>query len=308
MLLRIENSDGRVLETFRSENNPRQVVDEKIAEQITMMLQDVVKRGTARSLPRNFNFSGDVAGKTGTTQDHADGWFVGYTPNLVFASWVGAEYPAVHFNNILYGQGAATALPVAGYFLNGMYNKNPRAKYFGKFAYTRIDTSQYACPDYIDEAEKEKIDQKIHYLRKTPGLGGHWFGTSGFDELKEKVILKDMDKDWGSDRGGHEDWGIAWKGAIKAPYSGRVRFQAESSGRVVLKIKGKVILAGKGKSSGAISMKKGRKYPITLSHAQSGEGAHLRVYWKWPGQNKTIIPGKVLFHHKQDFKSVRKKR
>ncbi len=304
VLLRIENSEGKVLETFNSKNNPRQALDEKIAEQITMMLQDVVKRGTARSLPRNYNFSGDVAGKTGTTQDQADGWFVGYTPNLVFASWVGAEYPAVHFNNLMYGQGAATALPIAGYFLNNLYNKDPRSKYFGKFRYHRIDTSEYGCRGYIDEEDMDEVEEKIHFLRRTPGLAGRWFGTSDFDETKDKVILKDMDKDWGSEHEGHEDWAIAWKGAIEAPYSGRVRFQAESSGKVRLKIDDKLVLSGRGRSSGTISMKKGRKYPITLTHAQSGEGAYLRVYWKWEGQNKTIIPGDVLFHNQQDIQSV----
>jgi hypothetical protein len=114
-----------------------------------------------------------------------------------------------------------------------------------------------------------------------------------------------MDKDWGSDHEGHEDWAIAWKGAIEAPYSGRIRFQAESSGRVRLKIDGRRILSGRGRSSGSIFMKKGRKYPITLTHAQSDEGAHLRVYWKWDGQNKTIIPGDVLFHNEQDFRLAR---
>ncbi|MFW6100342.1 MAG: transglycosylase domain-containing protein, partial [Bacteroidota bacterium] len=304
LLLRIENSKGKVLETFNSKNNTPQVLDEKTAEKITMMLQNVVKKGTARSLSRNFDFSGDVAGKTGTTQDQADGWFAGYTPHLVFASWVGAEYPSVHFNNLMYGQGAATALPIAGYFLNNLYNEDPRSKYFGNFRYHRIDTSEYACQGYIEEEEKDEMEQKIHYLRRSPGLAGRWFGTSDFDETKEKVTLRDMDEDWGSEHHGHEDWAIAWKGAIEAPYSGRVRFQAESSGKVKMWIDDKLILSGRGRSSGTISMNKGRKYPITLTHAQSGEGAHLRVYWKWPEQNQTIIPGDVLFHNQQDYKSV----
>ncbi|MGM0531967.1 MAG: transglycosylase domain-containing protein [Bacteroidota bacterium] len=306
VLLRIENSDGKVLETFESKNKSRQVLDEKTSEQITMMLQDVVKKGTARSLPRNFNYSGDVAGKTGTTQDHADGWFVGYTPNLVFASWVGAEYPSLHFNNLMYGQGAATALPIAGYFLNDLHKQHPNSKYFGNFRYHRIDTSEYSCPGYIDEEETDEVEETIHYIRRTPGLGGYWFGTSDFDETKDKVILRDMDEDWGSEHEGHEDWAIAWKGAIEAPYSGKVKFQAESSGKVRLKIEDKLVLSGRGRSSGTISMNKGRKYPITITHAQSGEGAHLRVYWKWPGQNKTLIPGDMLFHNKQDIQSIRK--
>ena len=152
MLLRIENENGKVLEDFKSNNNTRQVVNEKVSEQVTMMLKNVVNRGTASSLRENFNFSGDVAGKTGTTQDHADGWFVGYTPNLVFASWVGAEYPLIHFENLTYGQGAATALPIAGYFLDQLYARHPDSKYLADFNYNLIDPSAYNCPDYRDEA------------------------------------------------------------------------------------------------------------------------------------------------------------
>ncbi|MEF8811056.1 MAG: transglycosylase domain-containing protein [Bacteroidales bacterium] len=180
-LLRIENSDGKVLETFQSNNKEQQVVDQKISEQVTMMLQNVVNRGTARSLKENFNFSGDVAGKTRTTQDHADGWFVGYIPNLVFASWVGAEYPSVHFEDMTYGQGAATALPIAGYFLDELYAHHPGTKYLAKFNYSQIDPSAYDCPDYRDEApgffeklldalkkdrDKRKKEKKKNFIEK----------------------------------------------------------------------------------------------------------------------------------------------
>ncbi len=180
-LLRIENSAGRVLESFKSENNPQRVLDEKVTEQVTMMLQHVVERGTASSLSKNFRFSGNVAGKTGTTQDHADGWFVGYTPNIVFASWVGAEYPAVHFNDLAYGQGAATALPIAGYFLDQLYKHHPNTKYLADFNYSMIDTSAYDCRDYRDEApgfferlldalkkdrEKRRKEKKKNFIEK----------------------------------------------------------------------------------------------------------------------------------------------
>jgi len=180
-LLRIENSEGKVLEKFKSENKPKRVLDEQVTEQITMMLHNVVKRGTARSLSGNFRFTGDVAGKTGTTQDHADGWFVGYTPNIVFASWVGAEYPAVHFSDLTYGQGAATALPIAGYFLDELYKHHPDTKYLANFNYSMIDTSAYACRDYRDEApgfferlldalkkdrEKRRKDKEKNFIEK----------------------------------------------------------------------------------------------------------------------------------------------
>lgn len=306
VLLRIENSDGKVLENFTFNNNSRQVLDEEISEQVTMMLQEVVKRGTARSLSRNYNFAGNVAGKTGTTQDQADGWFVGYTPNLVFACWVGAEFPIVHFKDISHGQGAATALPIAGYFLNSLYEKNPESKYFGNFNYYLIDKSNYDCRGYIEEENEEQVEGKIHYLRKSPGLTGYWFGTSDFEEIKEEVMLRKINKDWGSEHQGHHDWAIAWKGAIEAPYTGKVKFLAESSGKIILKIDDTLILSGRGENSGTLTMEKGRKYPVLITHAQSREGAYLRLYWQWPGQKKTIIPGKVLFHNKRDQRAVRK--
>ncbi|MFO8148437.1 MAG: transglycosylase domain-containing protein [Gillisia sp.] len=180
-LLRIENTDGKVLQTFKANNRSRQVLDEMVSEQVTMMMQNVVNRGTARSLRENFNFSGDVAGKTGTTQDHADGWFVGYTPNLVFATWVGAEYPSVHFEDMTYGQGAATALPIAGYFLNDLHTHHPNSKYLAEFKYNQIDPSAYDCPDYRDEApgffeklldtfkkdrDKRKREKKKNFIEK----------------------------------------------------------------------------------------------------------------------------------------------
>jgi penicillin-binding protein 1A len=173
-IIRIENSQGKVLEHFHTSKSNKRAVNEKNAEQITMMLENVVKRGTGSSLTRNFEFSGDIAGKTGTTQDHADGWFVGYNPNLVLVSWVGADYPSIHFKSLTYGQGAATALPIAGYFLNELYKKHPNSKYLTNFHYDLINPEKYSCPDYRDEApgvlekllEALKKGQKKRQLEK----------------------------------------------------------------------------------------------------------------------------------------------
>ena len=62
-----------------------------------------------------------MAGKTGTTNDNSDGWFVGYTPSLSFGAWVGGDERDVHFSSMAYGQGAASALPVVALFLNKVY-------------------------------------------------------------------------------------------------------------------------------------------------------------------------------------------
>jgi len=152
VLYKIEDQDGRVLETFDDTSKRREVLSGRICEQITMMLQGVVKRGTARSLKKNFRFQGDIAGKTGTTQDQADGWFIGYNPNLVLAGWVGAEYPAIHFNNLSYGQGAVTALPIAGHFLHQLQKEHPGTSYLSHFTYRSIDTSSYNCSDRREQA------------------------------------------------------------------------------------------------------------------------------------------------------------
>jgi penicillin-binding protein 1A len=162
-LVQIENNEGKVLEKFNTNLNASRMISPKIIEQITMMLKNVTKRGTASSLNKNFSFYGEVAGKTGTTQNHSDGWFVGYTPSLTFACWVGAEYPGVHFENIKHGQGAATALPITGYFLQNLKEAGIK-DYFGKFKFTNIDTSYYDCADYREKAPgllEKLLDSKI---------------------------------------------------------------------------------------------------------------------------------------------------
>ena len=148
---KIEDQEGQVLEKFDDDSEERPVLSRRICEQITMMLQGVVSRGTATSLRKNFRFQGDFAGKTGTTQDQADGWFIGYNPNLVLAGWVGAEYPSIHFRDLSYGQGAATALPIAGHFLHQLHSEHPGTSYLSRFRYHSIDTAAYNCSDSREE-------------------------------------------------------------------------------------------------------------------------------------------------------------
>ena len=151
-VLRIENNEGEILEEYQSQKSSEseRFVSKKHAEQMVMMLENVVERGTAQSI-NNFSIKGDLAGKTGTTQNHSDGWFIGLTPNLVTVSWVGAEYPQIHFENIRQGQGAAMALPITGYFLEGLSKAELSEKYTGSFEYSTIDTSLYNCEDYREK-------------------------------------------------------------------------------------------------------------------------------------------------------------
>ena len=75
----------------------------------------------------------DVGGKTGTTSNYSDAWFVGCTPKLVGGAWVGGEYRSIHFQNGAYGQGARTALPVFGYFMSKVLADNSLRKYRARF-------------------------------------------------------------------------------------------------------------------------------------------------------------------------------
>ncbi|MFT6814569.1 MAG: penicillin-binding protein 1A [Sphingobacteriales bacterium] len=119
-LLRIEDKNGNVLQEFNPER--RDAMSEQTAYIMLKMLQEVVNRGTGVRLrgPTYKNYN-PVAGKTGTTQNNSDGWFMGITPDLVAGAWVGCEDRSVHFRTTRLGGGNNTALPIWGTFFNSLY-------------------------------------------------------------------------------------------------------------------------------------------------------------------------------------------
>jgi penicillin-binding protein 1A len=119
-ILRIEDSEGTVLYEQSSKQYGKTAFNEEVAVQITNMLQGVVNNGTGRSLRSIYGVHSAIAGKTGTTQNNADGWFIGYTPNFVAGVWVGAELPVIHFRTITLGSGAHQALPIFGLIVSKM--------------------------------------------------------------------------------------------------------------------------------------------------------------------------------------------
>lgn len=116
---RIEDNTGGILADFQPQMN--EVISENSSYKMLDMLRAVVDYGTARRLRFRYNLKGEMGGKTGTSNRHSDGWFVGITPHLVGACWVGGEDRDIHFNTMTYGQGASSALPVWGLFLNKVY-------------------------------------------------------------------------------------------------------------------------------------------------------------------------------------------
>lgn len=121
-LLRIEDGKGKILQTFTSDFEPQQVLNSENARIMNHYLEAVANEGTAAAIRTRYNIPGAFAGKTGTTQNYADGWFMGYTPTLVTGCWVGGEDINVHFKSLAHGQGAYMALPIVGGFFRSYYS------------------------------------------------------------------------------------------------------------------------------------------------------------------------------------------
>lgn len=131
VLLRIQDKNGVVLEEFIPETS--EVISEESAYVLMEMMKGVTETGTGTRLRSNwssggklitghpYNFTNPIAGKTGTSQNQSDGWFIGIVPNLVAGAWVGGEDRATHFRNIDKGQGATMALPIWALFMKKCY-------------------------------------------------------------------------------------------------------------------------------------------------------------------------------------------
>ncbi len=129
---RIETAGGQVLidsKPLRDTCNWDQPLRADHADMINQMLRAAVDRGTGRRLRWRFELTNDLAGKTGTSQNHSDGWFMGYNPALVTGIWVGADSPGVRFRNLRLGQGANTALPIYGHFVRAL-NQDPYHRHY----------------------------------------------------------------------------------------------------------------------------------------------------------------------------------
>lgn len=118
-LMRIEDKNGNVLYTNHSQ--VVQAMNEQTAYVMTYMLKDVIQEGTGVRLRYKYNLTNPIAGKTGTTQNNSDGWFIGITPQLVTGVWTGCEDRAIHFRSERLGEGANTALPIFALYMQKVY-------------------------------------------------------------------------------------------------------------------------------------------------------------------------------------------
>ena len=117
---RIEDANGNVIATFAPKMH--EIFSETTAYKMIYMMRSVVDGGTGGRIRRNYGLMMPMGGKTGTTQNNSDGWFMGYTPSLVSGVWVGGEDRSIHFDNIGEGQGASMALPIWALYMKKVLN------------------------------------------------------------------------------------------------------------------------------------------------------------------------------------------
>ena len=116
---KIEDGEGNVIAQFQPRMN--EVISEESANKMIYMLKSVVDGGTASRLRFKYNLKGDIGGKTGTTNNNSDAWFMGITPTLVNACWVGGDDRDIHFSSMAMGQGASGALPIFALYMQQVY-------------------------------------------------------------------------------------------------------------------------------------------------------------------------------------------
>ncbi len=131
LITRIEDKNGKILERFVTER--KEAMSEETAYLMISLLKGVVEHGTSARLRYKYKFDNPIAGKTGTSQNYSDGWFMGLTPNLVSGVWVGCEDRACHFRSMQLGQGANMALPIWAIYMRKIYTDNTIKLYKGDF-------------------------------------------------------------------------------------------------------------------------------------------------------------------------------
>ena len=213
MVLKVATRDGKVIADYTKQSNPakwQQILTIDQADIMTRMMKSVVNEGTAERLRYTYGLKNDIAGKTGTTQSQSDGWFMGYTPNLVVGAWVGGITPAVRFRDIDLGQGANMALPICGIFLKKLYDtpqyaamKNAKFPEPAKWIIDSMecDHKTYSA-DEIAEFEAVKMHDTLSELQP-----GQIFPDekSEINQSENHDLKENPGKNDGKSRGGNND-------------------------------------------------------------------------------------------------------
>ena len=161
---RIEDNMGNVLAEFSTKK--REAISDQTAYLMANLMQGVVNGGTGYALRSRFGLTGEIGGKTGTTNNNADGWFIGYTPELTAGVWTGFENEQIHFQYIGNGGGSASALPVWGLFMQKVTSDPSLARYYDKVAFDKpvgfeLDLSCTADDTAVITPDGEDVDVPV---------------------------------------------------------------------------------------------------------------------------------------------------
>lgn len=164
MVTAIADASGNVISEFHTSQT--EVLTKKGHERILSMLTDVVDYGTGNRVRRApYNLTAQMGGKTGTTNSNSDGWFMGFTPQLVSGVWVGGEERYIHFNTMANGQGASMALPIYGLYMKKVY-ADPTLPYSKEARFPAPTTNlcegeyygEYSPEEYVEESVENVFD------------------------------------------------------------------------------------------------------------------------------------------------------
>lgn len=169
LITRIEDRNGTVLYEYVPQT--RDVLSKDVAYTMVNLMQGVTEAGSGTRLRHAYNekntvykeiitgypyqFTNPIAGKTGTTQNHSDGWFMGMVPNLVTGVWVGGEDRSVHFKSILYGQGASMALPIWALYMKANYDNKELEVSKGAFKKPENLSINVDCSKVVEQMQED---------------------------------------------------------------------------------------------------------------------------------------------------------
>lgn len=190
-LVQIADKNGKVLHTFNHHIEYDPVASAENCRALISMMEEVVNTGTGRGIRTTYKIPGDFAGKTGTTQNNSDGWFIGLTPNLVTGCWVGADDPRVHFRTTALGQGAYMALPIVGKFFYKTY-RDSKFSHYANASFPKPNEEMLAMlsePGYKEVLDIEKHDFNLADIFKKKQ-------TEQLDERQEKTAPEEKKEIW----------------------------------------------------------------------------------------------------------------
>ncbi|MFN9799592.1 MAG: penicillin-binding transpeptidase domain-containing protein, partial [Bacteroidota bacterium] len=174
-IMRIEDKNGNVI--WEADPVIQQALEPAVAYELVQMMKGVVNQGTGARLRSGRpygNIPYPIAGKTGTTQNNTDGWFIGLTPDLVTGVWVGAQDPTVRFNSTALGQGANTGLPIWGYFMNRVYKDPDISISKGDFKAPKdYDPARFQCvgdDGSLFDSEVTPVEEEDIFNEETDGV------------------------------------------------------------------------------------------------------------------------------------------